>query len=307
MPAIYFFEILSAVIESGVQSLMIQERLTKDQVYERIWNEIRNNRREWFSGRVPNLNYCLPECRLAYLYVIAASNANIFKRVIEIDDDLRNHIIALAQNNAQIRLCAFGAGPGTELLAISKFFDQLRIGQTVSIDFQLLDKVQEWMSSWFGIRDQILARFRINHGINPINWPIHPNGNFVSCDVTELGRLANLGNVWNQEIYILNFILSEVFDDNPGLRGFMATVSQSAPHGARFVFIERRGYIWEKQISSIAQGAGLQLSKFTELSSQSLDPDEDPRCLGEIYRALSANGENPKQGWNVVYSIGIKA
>lgn len=280
-----------------------QENTSVAAIYDRIVAEAQRNHDEWYSNRVPNLNYHDPVCRLAYLYIVAGANAATFKHVIETNEDLRNHILRIVEERNEIKMCAFGAGPGTELLAMAKFFDEQYQGSSVRVDFQLLDKVKGWADSWYGIRDEVINRFRLLYG-NHSNWPMIPSGNFLPCDVTQLEDSITLGHVWNHDIYVINFLLSEIFDDDPGLRAFLSQITVSAPKGAHFVFIERRGWMWQKRMTAIAREAGLILSRFFESKCESLE-GETPSDLGAIYAAIS-DRQHPRTKWNVVYSIGKK-
>ncbi len=129
-----------------------------------------------------------------------------------------------------------------------------------------------------------------------------PSGNFLAYDVTQLDRIPSLGNVWEQDIYVINFLLSEVFNDDPGLRAFLSKVAEFAPSGARFVFIERRGYMWEQRMANIAAESGLLLSAFTKSQGRL---EEDPPALRDVYDVLR-DKRTPRLNWNVVYSIGVK-
>jgi Putative SAM-dependent methyltransferase len=302
--AITFFELLNTVIEKETDFISNQLEIPIDAVYELILDEAERNQVEWFSDRVPNLNYQDPACRLAYLYIVAAANASTFQHVLESNEDLHNYVLKIAKERHEVKICAFGAGPGTELMAMAKFFEQQKLGVSVSVDFQLLDKVQEWASSWYGIRDQVNESFKHLHGANRSTWPMIPSGNFLACDVTELDRFSYLGDVWKQDIYVLNFLLSEIFHDDPGLRSFLSQVAKFAPTGARFVFIERRGYRWQQHIQNIAKESGLVLSKFIESPNGRL-VGEDATKLGQIYDAIQER-RKPRLTWNVVYSIGVK-
>lgn len=302
--AISFFEILSDVLQRDINHLAQTTGSTVSDIYERMVSEAERNQAEWYSNRVPNLNYQNPDCRLAYLYIVAAANAATFHHVLSVNPDLEQYIRSLASTRGRIRLCAFGAGPGTELLALAKWFDEAAIGQPVGVDFQLLDRVEEWANSWYGIREAVCNAYAGQYGTNPARWPMVPAGNFLRCDVTSLARVGNLGSIWNQDVYVLNFLLSEVFNDDPGLRAFIRTVALQAPSGARFVFIERRGGMWEARMSNIAREAGLLLSPFVESKATNLGA-EKPELLGPIYTALSER-KLPRLTWNVVYSIGVK-
>jgi hypothetical protein len=239
--SISFFKILGPVIEREIGFIKQQRGISTKQIYANIIAEAERNQKEWYSNRVPNLNYINPICRLAYLYIVAAANAGTFKHVMEEHKGLSKFVLTKARERREIKICAFGAGPGTELLAMAKLFYELKHGINITVDFQLVDKTQEWMSSWYGIREQVNDTFRALFSADRSTWPIVPLGNFLSCDVTDLNSLPLLSNVWNQDIYVLNFLLSEIFDDNPHCRAFMSQVASFAPPGAHFIFIERKG------------------------------------------------------------------
>lgn len=299
---ITFFELLGSVIEREINFIADHLNKSVDEIYELIVEEAELNQAEWYSNRVPSLNYHSPACRLAYLYIVAAANSSTFQHVLESDRGLYQYVLELAKERHEIRICAFGAGPGTELLAMAKFFAQQNLGHSISVDFQLLDRVQEWMSSWYGIRDQINDSFRNLYGPNRSEWPMIPSGNFLACDVTQLDLIPYFSNVWGQDVYVINFLLSEVFNDDPGLRAFLSKVAEFAPSGARFVFIERRGYMWQNRMANIAAESGLLLSAFTESQGRL---EEDPLALGDVYEVLR-DERTPRLTWNIVYSIGVK-
>jgi len=301
---ITFYKLLAPVIERDIRFIASQEGISINDVYQRILLEAERNQKEWFSDDVPNLNYQCQDCRLAYLYIVAASNANSFKYVLEKNTELNNHIKSVAKNNKILKICALGGGPGTELLAITKFLHKQQLGFSVSVDFQLLDKVQEWANSWYGIRNTINDTLQEMYGPDRSKWPIIPSGNFITCDVTQPGTLRNAGNIWGQDIYVINYLLSEIFKDDPGLRQFMREISSVAPSGSHFVFIERRGSMWLQRMKEIAQGADLIISESYE-SRLTKDSDELPEDLGDIFVKLSPI-RKPRLTCDIVYSIGVK-
>jgi hypothetical protein len=135
-----------------------------------------------------------------------------------------------------------------------------------------------------------------------------PNGSFTKQDVTDTDGLSNLEDIWTQDLFVVNFLLSEIFTDNPGFGAFITAVSRRAPLGSRFVFIERRGSMWAARMKNCTAKTGIRLSSFKE-SRSGLDPGEKPALLGKVYEYLSSasgTGRCPRQNWNVIYSIGIK-
>lgn len=303
-----FFDLLRPVLTKRMEYVGKHDNLTLDQVRQLILDEAERNHEQWYSNDVPDLNYHLPACRLAYLYIVAAANATTFKWIIKNDPDLYQHVANLAKTQRQLNVCAFGAGPGTELMAFAKFFDEEKYGHPVQVEFQLLDIEQAWQDSWYGIRDTIKDHFRTSYGQDFSLWPMIPSGNFTRQDVKDTEGMEHLGDIWSHDVFVINFLLSELFKDEPGFRAFMTTVTRRAPKGSRFVFIERRGPRWEKQMASCAKEAGLRLSPFQEKSG-GMDAGDSARLLGDIYQQLSSvpgKGKYPRNSWNVVYSVGVK-
>jgi hypothetical protein len=306
--AMKFFTILRPVLEKRIEYVAVHGKLTKEQVHQLILEEANRNHAEWFSNDVPNLNYNTPACRLAYLYIVAAANATTFKWILKNDPDLNQHVIRIAKEKRELHVCAFGAGPGTELMAFAKFFDEEQLGHAVQMEFQLLDIEQAWQDSWYGIRDAIKEHFRSTYGPGFERWPMIPSGNFTAQDVTDVARMEGLGDIWSHDVFVINFLLSELFHDDPGFRAFMTAVASRAPVGSRFVFIERRGGMWEKRMANCAQEAGLRLSAFQERSG-GLDDGDSAQLLGDVYTDLvnpGKNGKSPRSSWRVVYAIGVK-
>lgn len=303
-----FFELLGPVLTKRIEYVAQHGGMTDAQVRQLILEEANRNRSEWFSNNVPNLNYHLPACRLAYLYIVAAANASTFAWILENDQDLNQHVLDIAKNKRELNVCAFGAGPGTELLAFAKFFDGAQLGHAVQVEFQLLDIEQGWQDSWYGIRDAIKNHFRAVYGPSFSDWPMIPSGNFTAQDVKDIAGMDNLGDIWTHDVFVINFLLSELFNDDPGFRAFMTAVAKRAPSGSRFVFIERRGSRWQDRMTACAREAGLILSEFREQEGR-MDNGDSASLLGDIFTQLSSapeQGRVPRNRWNVVYSVGVK-
>jgi hypothetical protein len=106
-----FFDLLRPVLVSRMAYVSRHEKLTLEQVREMILSEAERNSQEWRSNRIPNLNYTKTECRLAYLYIVAAANANTFEWILSNNEKLKTYILDVAKTKRRLRICAFGAGP----------------------------------------------------------------------------------------------------------------------------------------------------------------------------------------------------
>ena len=303
-----FFGLLNPVLTSLMAYVARHEKLTSAQVRDRILEEAERNHKEWYSNQVPNLNYCHAACRLAYLYIVAAANANTLKWILTKNKGLRDYLLEVAKRKRRLKVCAFGAGPGTELMAFAKFLEEQKIGFPVRVDFHLLDIVQEWQESWYAIRDAIDDHFDHHYGPDTAMRPMIPNGCFTTQDVTDTEGLRNRGDIWTQDLFVVNFLLSEIFADNRGFHAFIAAIAERPPVGSRFVFIERSGTMWADRMKSCTAKTGIRLGEFVA-SRRSLDDGELPELLGNVYQRLSSvpdRGKCPRLNWNVVYSVGVK-
>src|ERR1051325_585631 len=100
-----FFELLGPVIDREIDFVTRSLGISTREAYQLVVDEAERNQVQWYSNRVPNLNYERPECRLAYLYIVAAANANTFQHVLESDDDLRQYVLNTARERCQLRVC----------------------------------------------------------------------------------------------------------------------------------------------------------------------------------------------------------
>ncbi len=303
---VMFFDLLGPVLTRGMECVARHGKLTAAMVRDLIMEAAERNHQEWFSNQVPNLDYCQAPCRLAYLYIVAAANANSLKWILTKERGLRDYLLEVAKRKRKLRVCAFGAGPGTELMAFAKFLEEQKIGVSVRADFHLVDKVQEWLDSWYAIRDAIEGHFEHHYGPDVAKWPMIPTGSLTTQDVTDTHRLRDRGDIWTQDLFVVNYLLSEIFADNRGFHAFVAAVAQRAPVGSRFLFIERRGSMWAERMTTCTARTGIRLGQIMS-SQRGLDEGERPELLGTVYRRLSSvPGRSPRQNWNVIYSVGIK-
>jgi hypothetical protein len=232
---------------------------------------------EWFSKVEPNINYEDPFCRFAYLYCHTAINANICEVAIRSEPAITELIRARAQAGNELRVCAFGGGPGTELLALAKHVLN-NINPPIpplEINFTVLDSVIEWSESWeviaTALREAIKAKWP-----NIGNRPLHIHKNFMPFDMTDLEAFANLNGILNHDLYAMNYVVSEVFDSIDDLAVVMTKMREAAPADALFLIVDRDQDEVRKRAAHLLQAAGLeQLSGKTNSGSMDLDERAD--------------------------------
>jgi hypothetical protein len=303
MPAIKYFETARDVIEGNLGGIAAQRGITREDALEDIKRHLVNNTKEWRSGRQPNIPYNDPLCRMAYLYGIAAANASQIEDVISQSPSLQEYIDNVQREKGHVEICSFGGGPGTELLGLAKWAELRGARDQLAVDFLVLDRVNEWLDSWQAIKRNIDKKFRENFGANRNAWPLVCSGSFSSVDITRTENVGNWGNIFGQDIYIMCYIISEVFDDVEDLRSFTNNMASHAPAGSKFIFVDRNEQRWKDEVKLMADNAGIELSDF-HVTNSTMDPyTEDKTDLGKIFEEV---GRNPRVRWSSFWVVGTK-
>jgi len=257
---------------------------------------------EWMSGKQPDIPYNDPLCRMAYLYSTVPVNANLVEYVFEHDHELESYLDDIQAKNGRVSICAFGAGPGTELLGLAKRIENRRLDDPITLNFVLLDQVNEWQESLIAIQRCIDSRFREKISINQRQWPLILSVHSSTIDITDMSNFGNLGNLFGQDIHILSYILSEVFDEVQKLRNNITKMAEYASDEARFLFIERNQPGWKKEIKDMATQANITLSEFHDTKAY-MGLDEQRAHLGKLFEDV---GRSPRANWDAFWVVGTK-
>lgn len=302
MTLVKYFEIMKDVVEANISSLMRQTGRPRQEICEDIRGYLQSNSKEWTSGRTPVIHYQNPLCRIAYLFGIVPANANLVEEVFDNDRELEEYFDAVLDETGDISICAFGGGPGTELLGLAKWIEKKEFDDSVSLDFLLIDKVYEWVDSWNALRNQINIRFRNRYGKGRYGWPVITSGNFSPIDINNTSNFGNLGAVFDQDIFIMCYLISDIFANFNNLRAFASMMAEQAPEGSKYLFIDRRGPVWEDEVKLIASEAGLTLSKFN-YTKTNMSGDEQIADLGSLNDDINWS---PRVQWDAFWVVGTK-
>jgi hypothetical protein len=291
------------MVESQIAVTMEKTGKSRDVVCKDVLKHYQRMSGQWTCGRKPQIAYHDPICRTAYLYGIVPAFANLVEYVFRRDTELATHFLKVHRGKGKVSICAFGGGPGTELLGVAKWVEKnTKPGEQVSIEYLLLDKVNEWLESWRAIKNAIESRFRKNISRFRKDWPLVLSGDFSKIDITDTSGFGNLGSLFEQDIFVLSYVVSEVFSEVEELTEFSTEVANNAPIGSKFVFIDRAGDTWKNDVTRLAKNAGLRLSAFRETKTN-MDTDEESSHLGSLIHDI---GWNPKLTWNAFWVVGTK-
>ncbi len=294
-----YFRIVRGALDALVDGICRHRHLQRPAAMQMAAAHLQTMRNEWFSGDTPNIAYEDPLCRFAYLYAHTAVNANLCEFCIRQSPDVATHINEVLDANGELRVCAFGGGPGTELLALAKHLCNTREGRPQGdVSFTLLDIVEEWCESWNALESTIKDRFRERFGARN-RWPFTISKTFLSFDMTQIEQYANLHHVFTHDLYVMNYVLSEVFGNNEAFGRLIHRMAEAAPAGAKFLIVDRS----QDPIINWAQRhlahAGLNVGE-VQRTNRNMDGDEQADTLADYIALIQ---RRPRVQWQGAFWV----
>jgi hypothetical protein len=265
---------------------------------------------QWFSGEAPQIAYHDPICRLSYLFCHTAVNANLCEVAIRNSPDLVAFIRQKMDTEQELRVCAFGGGPGTELLALAKHLTKTRPnGPLARLSFTLLDRVPEWSETWTALEAQINAELRAS-GVPFAQWPFSISKAFVPYDMTQVANYANMPHLFQQDLYVMNYVVSEIVGDHANFQAVLQTAARSSPSGCKFLVIDRDQESVKTSARNLLTAAGLNVSE-SRRTVDNMDGDEQSGALDPYIRVIGRRprvqwGSNANQRGGAFWMIGTK-
>jgi hypothetical protein len=269
-----YFKTIKTALDALIAGICQHRGVTPEVACQLAGAYLRNMSQEWRSGQTPTIAYGDPLCRFAYLYCHTAANAAIFELFLRSHQPTTNYLIQKLNENEELRVCAFGGGPGTELLALTKFLS-LRSSQLLGhgeVSFTLIDNTAEWAESWSALHQAIKSSFETQYGSRR-NWPFTISKMFQPYDMTRVEQFANLPQLFTQDLYVMNYVVSEIFENHQALAAVVQNMVQNAPIGARFMIVDRNQNQVVANCRQLLQLAGLNEEYYLD-SSTNMDADE---------------------------------
>jgi hypothetical protein len=186
------------------------------------------------------------------------------------------------------------------LLALSKHLLKTRSnGPHVHVTFQLLDRVTEWLETWQAIDAEIKAELKKKYG-QFTKHPFSTSGYFVTNDMTKSHQYVNLATLFSQDLFFLNYVVSEITGNNPNFHAehpqFLELIKiavQSCKRGSKFVIADRDQDNVIANSIGLLQQAGLRVSEVKKVCG-CMDSDEPPEVLKSYYDDIE---RKPRKWW----------
>lgn len=288
-----YFSTIRAALDASLPGICRHYGITPADALQYVRAHLQAMSEQWFSGDAPIIAYQEPLCRFSYLFCHTAVNANLCEFAIRSSPDLVEFIANKMDIDQELRVCAFGGGPGTELLALAKHLTRNRPnGPLARLSFTLLDRVTEWSESWNALEAQINLELRAG-GRHFAQWPFSISKTFVPYDMTLIGNYANMPHLFQQDLYVMNYVVSEIIGDQTNFQTVISTAAHSSPSGSKFLIVDRDQDAFQTDAVRLLQNAGLTVSGISTTSTN-MDGDEQSAVLNPYSGPI---GRQPRVQW----------
>jgi hypothetical protein len=126
--------------------------------------------------------------------------------------------------------------------------------------------------------------------------------NESSLNFAELDEFGNLTTIFGRDIFVLNFVISEVFGLDE-LLPIMQKMVSGCRGGAHFLFIDRSDDATADKVEKLITNLQLEVKVRAETKG-SMDTDEEKAELQEISEFLQ--GKQPRLTWNAKWVLAVK-
>lgn len=298
-----YFKLIKAALDASFGPICRHKNISVDQAPQAVKQHLGEMNKEWFGYDPADIDYGDPLCRFAYLFAHTAANANLCEIAVRESPDVCQLIEERAADG-ELRVCAFGGGPGTELLALSKHLWKERPnGPHVQITFHLLDRVNEWVESWQALDAEIKAVLKERYG--PFsNHPFSTSGYFVTNDMTKPHQYVNLPALLSQDLFFFNYAISEITGGNanylatkPQFLELVTSAVQACKSGSKFIITDRDQDSVIANSQQLLTGAGLRVNEIGKVC-QRMDDDEKTAVLSSYSGDID---RQPRTWWKGRY------
>ena len=305
--SLQIFKSLGKVLDQCVSDWKRDTGLPLDRLVPLVEKAVRHMSDEYHGGHPPEIPFECLVYRSAYLYEYAPANALAVEAVLNDDAEDQGLISGLLTSKLPISLCCLGGGPGSEILGVAKWIVRQQLGAT-QLKVVIIDKCLEWRNQWKSVGDTLNTNFSADSSISAQRRRLVVPRGFVKVDVIdpESAQLPPL--VHGFDLYVVSYVVSHIYTDY-GLSQFckfMQTVIDSAPEGAKFLFIDRheREREWNKSVTTLLDHPGIEISGpyFSSRDSPG-DPREEKTDLGVLYEHLNIS---PRLSWDIFWVVGTK-
>lgn len=300
------FELVKAVLDRTVEKIAERQEVERKVVLSQMKKHLLAMSNAYFSGKQPLIAYGDPLLRAGYLFSHAAVNSHLFSEALYAAYEGSTSLIERT-NAGQLSVCAFGGGPGTELIGLASLFSGFEYEkdeEQIEIEFRLIDRVNEWSESFSALKKKINESLTAKYGKKK-NWPFSIETSFLTFNITQTKSYNNYIDIFESDIFVMNYMISEVIDGAADLEAVIKKVASKSKKGAVFLVIDRNQEEVLQRSEQILKGAGLKVSKPHITESKLTDAKwSEKHHLNEYIEFMD---RRPRRTWSAFWQIGTKS
>lgn len=296
------YRVLQSVLTQTCDVICKVYGLSRKEAFDRAEAFIKQNSEQW---RLPDpiIQYGDPFCRMAYLYMNVAIHSSLVERAIRSFPEVGKTIHDKRAAGDELRVCALGGGPGSELLGLVRVIQsQKNIDKAAYLDFLLVDRIKEWDESWHALKQGVEDQIRIECGADRSKWPTIISRSFLPLDVTNVTDFENFATRFNgTDIFLFCYLVSELKVFVPSFEKVVNLLVTRSSSNALMVFIDRNERAVRTTIEQLVHNnASLSLIGTKQERGR---VEDDPVDLGEWYIHLPSL---PRQKWLAYFAVAKK-
>lgn len=251
------FKLINQVLEELYDDIPGQTDAEKDDQIEKSLKELRFYYLNMGGG--VSIDYSEPTVRFAYLYRYVTCHSNLVKDSLDLAK-----LGGLIKKTNQLTISAIGGGPGTEILGVLKYVDNIKYdGKLI---FNLFDKEDAWSDSWGDIQSVLQCKNTIT--------TIPFTKDFLQPVQT------NAQNYLKSDIFFLVYFLSEL-GYNGHVAQFISDTVANAKQGAKIIYIDNNSPIFYSPVDALFSKLNVKLV-YSHNGKVGLDYFEEKRDLGRF-------------------------
>lgn len=288
-----FFESIRESLKVMIEDIAKKDGTTKKAALLKCQSYMNTLSKEYYSGRAPALAYEDPSCRWAYMYTHVAANADVVKRALEKfaakDEDFASILC-----RDEIKVCVVGGGPGSEILAFAKYYSENPKEEQVSLSFYQIDRIVGWSENTTILKQKIHEILKRKFK-KKSSWPVSIDANFVSLDLSENSSFAKFSHIFNSDIAVLCYVVSEIFDFD-AFKPLLKAMKEGANGNSYVMIIDRSDDGTKEKIEKVIKRLGAkEITKFALKTN--LAGDEQGSVVKDAFADIS---RQPRLTWDAV-------
>jgi hypothetical protein len=191
------------------------------------------------------------------------------------------------------------------LLGLAKYYRDRanhEIQEQADFEVDVIDHVVGWNENVSWIRNEVDREYADKFGERRSGWPARFNTNTYTLKFSDINAFGNLTSIFKRDIFILNSVISEVYDPNnlSQLSHLLQKMVAGCGDDAHFLFVDRSDSKTVDKVNELITNLNLEVELQGDTKS-SMDGDEDKSVLKEISDML--RGQQPRIKWDAKWVL----